>query len=235
MNLPFDLHEELVKLRWLEAQALKADNAVLRQRLKIFPPVEKECAKLLKPMDAVKDQLIMDAIASTKTKEHAAKALAIGRSTLYKRLRKINGALGALLLFSCCALAAPVTNTFYPPGTVVLQWDPPPPCNGCTTNLGYRLYAHTNAITKTNLSSALVRLDAGTNRTAAVTDLAQGLWRFAATSYTTNGTESVPSDNVTAEVPASPQNMRTVILQWSATVDGTNWLDAGFFKVKFGP
>jgi hypothetical protein len=232
MNLPFNLRDELEKLRKLELAALKADNAVLRQRLKIFPPVEQECAKALGLMDRMKDRLIVEAVNANGTMATAAKELGIGRSTLYKRLRKINGALG-LLLFSISLFAAP-TNTFYPPGTVTLRWDPPPPCNGCTTNLSYRLYAHTNAITKTNLASALVRLDAGTNLTAVLTDLSQGLWRFAATSYTTNGTESVPSDNVTAEVPAAPQNMRTVILQWSATVIGTNWLDAGFFRVKFG-
>lgn len=228
MTLPFNLHEELVKLRWLESQALKADNAVLRQRLKIFPPVEQECAKALSVMEQMKDGLILNSLARGSNKSDAAKALGIGRSTLYKRLKRINGS--ALVLFAFCSFATAATNAFHPPGTVTLAWDPSP-----ALGVSYRLYAHTNSISETNLPAALVRTDAGTNLTATVKGLSGGVWYFAATAYTTNGTESVPSENLAFEVPKPPQNMRTVILQWSATVDGTNWLDAGYFKVKFGP
>jgi len=125
------------------------------------------------------------------------------------------------------AHAAP--PAFDEPGTVRLAWDPSP-----TTNVQYRLYAHTNAIWATNLMAATVRLDAGTNLTATIANLSASYWHFRATAYTTNGIESLPSNEVIVSVPSPPAQLRTVVLQWNATVTGTNWLDAGYFRVKFG-
>jgi len=94
MNLPFDLHKELMKLRRLELKALEADNAVLRQRLKIFPPVEEEVKKALTGMDRIRSEAIEDAVKRNGTFTEAAKELGIGRSTVYGYYRgkkKVNG------------------------------------------------------------------------------------------------------------------------------------------------
>lgn len=112
-------------------------------------------------------------------------------------------------------------------GSLKLAWDPSP-----TPGVTYRIYAHNSPI-GTNLAPAVVKLDAGTNLTAQVSNLAPGQWHFVATAVK-EGIESEPSNELATEVPAKPANMRTVTLQWSATVTGTNWLDAGFFRVKFG-
>lgn len=85
LKLPYDLSEELRKLRQLEAAALKADNAVLRQRIKIFPPLEQECGRL---MENMKDRIIAKAIQTYNGNiARASKATGIPRSTIYKRLR----------------------------------------------------------------------------------------------------------------------------------------------------
>jgi len=94
MTLPFDLRKELEKLRTLELAALKADNAVLRQRLKIFQPLEAGIEALI---DSSSLKAMTNKIISATIDQHggnklkAAAALGIGRSTMYKRLRRING------------------------------------------------------------------------------------------------------------------------------------------------
>jgi hypothetical protein len=110
-----------------------------------------------------------------------------------------------------------------------LAWSPSP-----TPAVNYRLYAHTNSSYLTNLSLATVKLDAGTNLTATVRDLSGGAWRFVATAYVSS-LESVPSNELIVNVPSPPANLGTVVLQFNASVTGTNWLDAGFFRIKFGP
>lgn len=134
--------------------------------------------------------------------------------------------LRSAILCSLAALlaAAPVLAQ---PGQVQLAWDASPAASG------YRLYAHTNALSATNLLSALAKLDAGTNQTATVADALPGMWHFVATAVNAQGVESLPSNEVITEVPAPPGNLRTVTLQFNATVTGTNWLNAGFFRVKF--
>lgn len=115
--------------------------------------------------------------------------------------------------------------------SIRLAWDPSP-----TLGVQYRLYAHTNTFAGLNLSNATVRLDAGTNRTATVSNIVAGsVWFFVVTAYDTNGLESVPSDELSAVIPQAPGRLSTVVLQWNATVSGTNWLDAGFFRVRFEP
>lgn len=116
------------------------------------------------------------------------------------------------------------------PGTVTLAWDPSP-----TTGVSYRLYAHTNSLTSTNATAgATVRLDAGTNTTATLAALTPARWHFVATAVK-DKLESVPSPELIAEMAAPPAALRTVTLQFNATVTGTNWLDAGFFRIRFGP
>lgn len=142
-----------------------------------------------------------------------------------KMIRKLGGIIAAAVVASNCLAAVAQPQ----PGQVQLAWDASP-----TPGVTYRLYAYTNATTLTNLSSAPVKLDAKTNLTATVQFLQPGTWRFVATAYSTNGIESVPSNEVIATVPPPPANARTVIVQFNATVTGTNWLDAGFFRIKFG-
>jgi hypothetical protein len=129
-----------------------------------------------------------------------------------------------LLLSSVASLAQSYT----------FAWDPSP----SSTNqiIGYRLYASTNSLTYPARLTAPIRLDAGTNTMAQVTNALNGTYWFYATAYNTNGIESVLSDPLVVTVPVyAPQNLRTVFLQWNATVTGTNWIDTGFFRIKFGP
>lgn len=126
-----------------------------------------------------------------------------------------------------CVLFVLLVPSISHAGSLRLAWDASP-----TPGVSYTLYAHTNTI-GTDLVSPVVRVHAGTNLTARVTDLAAGQWHFVATAVKDN-VESAPSNELVATVPAQPANMRTVVLQYNATVTGTNWLDAGFFRVKFG-
>lgn len=136
---------------------------------------------------------------------------------------KLNHAFGLLLLTTSLALGQT-------PGQVKLAWDPSP----SPGIAGYTLYAHTNSLASgTNLASALVKVQT-TNLTVTVqfTNLPARLY-FVATATSTNGLESVPSNELVVEVPPAPPNLRTVALQFNATVTGTNWVDAGFFRVRF--
>ena len=114
---------------------------------------------------------------------------------------------------------------------VTLEWDPSPD----SWVAGYRLYASTNSVAIHGLTNALVKLGAGTNTTCTVSNLAVGRWYFVATAYTTEEIESLPSNEVIASVATAPANMRTVVVQWSGQVASTNWQDAGFMRIKFGP
>ena len=129
------------------------------------------------------------------------------------------------LLAICCGMTL---TALAEPGDVKLAWD------ASYAGVQYRLYAAPFSLNATNLPLAMVKLDAGTNLTATVRALSAGTWHFVATAYTTNNIESVPSNQETVQVPAPPPNLRTVSLQWNATVSGTNWLDTGFFRIKFG-
>lgn len=108
---------------------------------------------------------------------------------------------------------------------VRLAWDK----SDTASVTNYVFYAHTNSLTATNLASAAVRLNAGTNLTARVERLAAGRWWFVVTAVG-EGMESDPSNTVTVEVPEPPKNMRTVILQFSGTL--SNFYDVGFFRLR---
>ena len=129
--------------------------------------------------------------------------------------RFISWFLGAAILLAASGLAS----------NVRLAW------NGSVTPgvTNYVLYAHTNALTATNLSSALVRVDVGTNLTATVEGLNPGQWCFVATARL-NGVESDPSNSLTVEVPGPPANMRLVVVQYGGTL--TNFYDVGFFRLR---
>lgn len=129
--------------------------------------------------------------------------------------------------FICKILALLLVSGLLPlqAQTIRLAWDAS--TTSGTTN--YILYAHTNTLTATNLSSAAVRLNVGTNLTGTVENLRAGRWWFATTAQIT-AVESLPSNVHIEEVPNPPAAMRTVVLQYSGTL--TNFYDVGFFRLR---
>jgi hypothetical protein len=127
------------------------------------------------------------------------------------------GRMGLMLLGCWLVLAARAT--------VPLGWNPSP-----TEYATYVLYAHTNAITATNLNTALVRVNVGTNTMVTVYDLAGGHWYFAVTAAL-GVVESRPTEALPVEVPEEPEGgMRLIAIQHSINL--TNWVDVGFFRLR---
>lgn len=93
----------------------------------------------------------------------------------------------------------------------------------------YVLYGATNAISATNLATAAFRLNVGTNLTASIEAMNPGTYWLAVTAQKA-GIESLPSNILVMSVPQPPANMRTVVVQFSATL--TNFTDFGFFRVR---
>jgi len=104
-----------------------------------------------------------------------------------------------------------------------LAWDA-----SVTPGCEYVLYASTNELTQETYRDATVRVPCGTNLTATIEGIVEGAWSFAATAVK-DGVESDLSNVVVTEIPSAPGTMRTVVLQYSATI--TNWMDVGFFRV----
>jgi hypothetical protein len=116
------------------------------------------------------------------------------------------------------------------------------------------IYGTTNTMSSTNLHSSEIKIATGTNQTVTIRDMKPAVWTFAATavkeSYSvdmsklsinlasnapvviTNKIESDPSNFLVIEMPQTPAMMRTLVIQANATLAGTNWIDAGFFKLK---
>lgn len=201
MNLPFDLHDELKKLRRLELEALKADNAVLRQRCKIFPPLEQEIAKLLTPMEEAKDKIIMDAIQKTGSKSKAADLLGIGRATVYNRMRKVklNGVAALVLLFAVTVIGQLRTN-------VVLEFDYP--ATELSTNLTFKVYSTTN-ITQPVTNWPVLLTVVGTNASITIPMTAQQrFFVITASNYWGEGNFSA-----VAQTPPPPRDLVQVRLK----------------------
>lgn len=111
-------------------------------------------------------------------------------------------------------------------GEVTLAWDASP--SPGVTN--YVLYAHTNALSATNLASALVKVNAGTNLTALVENLRPpATWYFVATAVA-GGVQSDPSNQLIVQVPVAPANQRVLAVQFGVTL--TNFTDTGFFRLR---
>lgn len=108
---------------------------------------------------------------------------------------------------------------------VRLAWDASP-TPGVTN---YVLYAGTNALNATNLTSAVVQLNVGTNLTGTIEGLVPEEWSFTVTAMR-DGIESDPSNVLIVEVPQPPARMRTVAVQYSGTL--TNFYDVGFFRLR---
>lgn len=115
-------------------------------------------------------------------------------------------------------------------GNVKLAFDPS--TTPGVTN--YVLYASTNALTATNLATAVTNISLGTNLSVRVDGLRPGKWWFATTAVK-DGVESVASNILPLEVPQSPAVMRSLAIQYNATLTGTNWQDAGWFRLKIEP
>ena len=109
--------------------------------------------------------------------------------------------------------------------SVTLAWDASPD-DSPTNRLFYRLYAGTNG------AVALTNLNVGTNLSATVDRLTPGMWRFWATAVTSNGVESLPSNLVIQQVPATPLLMRTITLQYAFALTNGGFQDVGFFRLK---
>lgn len=127
--------------------------------------------------------------------------------------------------FCCCSAAALLLARPLAAQELPLAWD----ASASPGVTNYILYAGTNSITATNLSSYTMRISVGTNLTARVESLAPGQWFFAATAQA-GGIESAPSNILAVEVPPAPQRMRTMVVQYSGTL--TNFYDVGFFRLK---
>lgn len=123
----------------------------------------------------------------------------------------------ALLL----ALALPVTCQA---GQANLAWNPSP-TPGVTN---YVLNASPGAAF---LLPALVRVNTKTNLSASVDFATNGVWSFWVTAQK-DGIESDPSNVLTIEVPRPATNLRTLVLEASIDLSGTNWTDAGFFRLR---
>lgn len=119
------------------------------------------------------------------------------------------------------------------PPTVQLQWDASP--DKLPTNLTYVLYAHTNSISATNIGGTVMRSVAGTNLSASIEIPNKGRWYFVVTCFLGTedhryGPESLQSNEVIWEIVDPPVNLRTVVLQHSATL--TNFQDVGYLRLR---
>lgn len=111
-------------------------------------------------------------------------------------------------------------------GDVSLAWDASP----SPSVTSYVLYAHTNSLSATNLASATVRVNAGTNLTALVENLRPpATWYFVCTAVA-GGVQSDPSNQLIVQVPQPPANERLVAVQFGVTI--TNFTDTGFFRLR---
>lgn len=120
----------------------------------------------------------------------------------------------AFILSAVCALAAPVK----------LQWSASPDASVA----GYYLYGSTNSLAGTN--APLLRVDAGTNRTATVDCGDGGTWYFAATAYDSNRLESARCPELAVAFPRPPAVIAVLAVE-SGTLPGTNWATAYRIKI----
>lgn len=109
-------------------------------------------------------------------------------------------------------------------GEVRLAWDA-----SATTNVtNYLILAHTN--NSVGMRTNSVRVNAGTNTTALVEGMKDGTtWYFVCVAQA-GGLTSENSNMVIAQTPLPPASMRTVAVQYGATL--TNFSDVGFFRLR---
>ena len=109
---------------------------------------------------------------------------------------------------------------------IPLTWDPSP-SDGVTN---YWIYASPEPFTNSNRTNAPVRVPVGTNTVATLEEVQAGKIYIAASAENSFGMESYLSNMIVLEVPAAPGDMRTVILQESATLKV--WSDVLFLRLK---
>ncbi len=106
------------------------------------------------------------------------------------------GRIGMLLAVLAVAGCSPVFGkTAHGAGTVVLTWTPPTTTTTgapLTQLAGYDLYAGFNP----SALRLIAHIEAKGIGRCTITGLAAGTWYFVVTSYTTDGTQSVPSNVV---------------------------------------
>lgn len=101
------------------------------------------------------------------------------------------------VVFATLMIIEPVTA-----GSVRMSWDA-----STTPGVTYRIYAHTNKLTESNLTNAVIQLDTGTNRVVQIDDLQQDFWWFAVTAIK-DELESAPSNIIVSELPNEPKQSR---------------------------
>lgn len=75
-----------------------------------------------------------------------------------------------------------------------------------------------------------MRVNVGANLTAAA-QLTNGIYTVAVTAQK-DGLESDPSNTLTLDVPRSPTNLRTLVIEAAIDLSGTNWSHAGFIRLR---
>lgn len=110
------------------------------------------------------------------------------------------------------------------PPQLMLQWNRSAD-DFLTNGVTYTVYAEVALPTATNY----VAVSGITNNQVGISSLAGGRWTFYATARQGN-VESIPSNSIMVSVPAAPSNLRTVVLQYSATLNGP-FADALFLKL----
>ena len=108
---------------------------------------------------------------------------------------------------------------------IKFAWDASPSVG--VTN--YALFAHTNATAITNYALAKVAVNVGTNLTCTISDLRPGRWWFFAAAMA-DGMTSDPSNVLQIEMANPPPNMRSLTVQYGASLESMS--NNIFFKLK---
>jgi len=90
----------------------------------------------------------------------------------------------------------------------------------------------TNFVIYATCGTNTIRVDTGTNQVATLLGIQPGHWSFQASAML-DGVESDKSAPLPVQVLPAPANLRTLEVQFSATL--TNWQTAGFFRLKLEP
>lgn len=88
----------------------------------------------------------------------------------------------------------------------------------------------TNYVLKVLQGTNSVRVNVGTNLTA-IAQLTNGVYSVVVTAQK-EGVESDPSNMLILDVPRSPTNLRTLILEAAFDLTGTNWTTVGMIRLR---
>ncbi|HMP83909.1 MAG TPA: hypothetical protein PKA41_14515 [Verrucomicrobiota bacterium] len=107
---------------------------------------------------------------------------------------------------------------------VKIAWD------ASATNVTYVVYASTNSFAS-GIIEPQVRVNVGTNLSFTADFPMRGRWYFVVTAQRDH-VQSLPSNELIVEAPTPPANTRTLAVEYTPVITGTNWQDAGFFRIK---